>query len=436
MSNSGLIVKNKNSEEAIILKLKDVNTIGRGKDNDFILPSKPNIASLNHLNIEKIKIEDTGEYVFWLIDHSTHGTEVNNKIYRTRSVELKDGTYFKIGGYDYSFTFCKKIRPAEGTAERHDIQNIIQENKLNKEYIFMHDKVKDFCNNEINVIKGDIPILLTGETGTGKTLLAEHINKLSGREPFITVSAPNLTDTLLEDTLFGHVRGAYTTATGPRKGAFIKADGGTLFIDEIGSISEHIQSKLLTVISEKKFYPVGSDKPVKVNVRIITASNQPLKEKLIDALYRRIYGLKLELPPLREISSSIKQLANILLNKYAKKYGESFKVTLSPDAVQMLEEYHWPYNIADLDRMMHYLTCRYRGKLVTSDDLADRNDLFEMKDTSETKLDENITVKEYEKRKIIIALDKCSGNKEKASKLTGIPRSTLYRKIKDYDIVT
>jgi len=432
MSNSGIAIKNNKSKEIIILKLKDgLNTFGRGDNNDFILPETSEMASGTQFKIEK----HSGE--FFLINRSLHGTKIGKKVLKTAH-RLEDGDCFEVFSYDYSFIFYKRIRLAKKTKINLSVAEKRKNEELNQKYFFLHEKIEKLLEEKNEVIKSDYPILLVGETGTGKTLLAKHIHSLSERRKknFIKVSVPNVISTLFEDTLFGHVPGAFDGAKTHRDGAFKNADKGSIFLDEIGDINTEIQSKLLNVLQDKTFQQLGSDKDVKVDVRLIVASNQNLKEKLTDALYSRVAQVqhKIKIPPLRDMPEVIKPMSDFFIKKNIEKYGEDYKLTFSNDAIEMLEGYHWPYNIRELDSKIEYIMLIYKNKsVVTSKDLSKRDDLFE-EDFSETKIDENISVKEYEKRKIINALKKCSGNIEKASKFTDIPKSTLYRKIKDYGI--
>ena len=288
----------------------------------------------------------------------------------------------------------------------------------------------------------NISVLIEGRSGTGKELLARAIHNNSRRwdKPFRPVNCAGLTETLLESELFGHVKGAFTGAADDRKGLFEIADKGTLFLDEIGDMSPSSQAKLLRVIEDGVVIPVGSNKPIVADVRIISATNQNLpalieEKKFRQDLYFRIKGVNISLPSLRERAEDIPELIDYFLKEAAAEVGS--KVTgITEPAQAALVGYDWPGNVRQL-----------RNCIRTMVVLCDRDQL-DMQDvppeiTQRRQLTAGsrpapgpgaASLNEVEKKAIEETLAKTKGNREKAAKILGIGERTLYRKIKEYNL--
>jgi DNA-binding NtrC family response regulator len=290
----------------------------------------------------------------------------------------------------------------------------------------------------------NISVLIEGQSGTGKDLLARAIHNNSKRwnKPFKPVNCAGLTETLLESELFGHVKGAFTGAANDRKGLFEVANQGTLFLDEIGDMAPNSQAKLLRVIEDGIVIPVGSNKPINVDVRIISATNQNLQE-LIDQkkfrqdLYFRIKGVNISLPGLRERAEDIPVLIDYFLKEAVEEVGS--KVTgITEAAAAVLLKYEWPGNIRQLRNCIRTMVVMCdREKLDVIDippEIAKRPQLAAPRDTSGIKGDSDVSLNELEKQAIAETLAKTKGNREKAAKILGIGERTLYRKIKDYNL--
>ncbi len=288
----------------------------------------------------------------------------------------------------------------------------------------------------------DISVLIEGQSGTGKELLARAIHNNSQRagKPFKPVNCAGLTETLLESELFGHVKGAFTGAANDRKGLFEIADKGTLFLDEIGDMALNCQAKLLRVIEDGIVIPVGSNKSTVVDVRIITATNQNLpklmeEKKFREDLYFRIKGVNISLPALRDRAEDIPELAEYFLKEAAAEIGS--KVTGITDAAMMvLSNYDWPGNIRQLRNCI-------RTMVVMSD--HDRLDVSDIPSEIAQRLQlaagsrpaaglAGVSLNELEKQAIVDTLAKTKGNREKAARILGIGERTLYRKIKEYNL--
>lgn len=299
-------------------------------------------------------------------------------------------------------------------------------------------KIKEVFKIIEKVAPKDASVSITGESGTGKELVARAIHALSKRslQPFLPVNAGGLTETLLEVELFGHEVGAYTGSKGRRFGYFEACKNGTIFLDEIGEISHNMQVSLLRVLQEKRIVRVGGTEPVKVNARLITATNKNL-EKLVQKgtfrqdLYYRIKTVTIHLPPLRERRDDIKPLIEHFIKKYSNK-----DVDMSDEAMKLLLEYDYQGNIRELEHIIERALIFYENNIIRPDDLPPEvTGIGRTSDFSEIL---NLPWKEaksmVEKLYIENVLGKTNGNVTKASEKSGIDRSYLQKQIKKYGI--
>ncbi len=288
-------------------------------------------------------------------------------------------------------------------------------------------------------------VLILGESGTGKELIAKELHKRSSRNTgsFVSINCAALPETLLESELFGHVKGSFTGAFRDKPGLFQAAEGGTFFLDEVSETSPAIQVKLLRVLQEREVVPVGGSKPIKVDVRLISATNVDLYKAVEDGKFRRdlfyrLNVIQLELPPLRQRGQDILLLADYFLNKYCRRQGKSAK-TLSPEAREFLLSYRWPGNVRELENVMERAVVLSQGPAIEKNHLpADlfKNPTNAVPDQGQPQL-QSITsssLKDEEKQIILNVLQNCGGNKTKAAKKLGIHYATLYRKLKLYGI--
>ncbi len=281
----------------------------------------------------------------------------------------------------------------------------------------------------------DVPTtaLIFGESGTGKELVAEALHVL-GRfrnKPLVKVNCAALPDTLLESELFGHVRGAFTGAVRDKAGRFQKADGGTIFLDEIGDISPRMQLRLLRVLQEKEVERVGESTPTKVEVRVVAATNQNLAEKVRrgefrEDLYYRLKVVTVDLPPLRERMDDIPLLVDHFIDKFNKGLNKAVS-GLSEDVERLFGQYPWPGNVRELQHALEHAFVRCHQSIITLDHLPD--DIRSSGNSSSPAPSD-------EPQMIRKALRKTDGNKAKAARLLGMDRKTLYRKIERYRIAT
>lgn len=283
------------------------------------------------------------------------------------------------------------------------------------------------------VAKTDANVLITGENGTGKEMIAREIHRLSTRsnEVMISVDMGAVTETLFESELFGHVKGSFTDAKEDRAGKFEAANKGTLFLDEIGNLSYALQAKLLAALQNRKITRIGSNKPIDIDIRLISATNRNIQEMVEknnfreDLLYR-INTIHVELPPLRDRKEDIIPLAEFFLQKYLKKYGKE-NITLEASAKEKLMEYKWPGNIRELQHAVEKAVIMSEGKSIKTSD-------FLFKSVNNTFIDHSETLEDMEKQMIKVAIDRNSGNLSAVAQQLGITRQTLYNKMKKYDL--
>ena len=277
----------------------------------------------------------------------------------------------------------------------------------------------------------DANVLITGETGTGKELAAWILHKESLRKQnvFVHVDLGALPDTLFEAELFGHTRGAFTDAKEDHPGRFETASGGTLFLDEIGNLSFSLQAKILTTIQNKEIVRIGSNHPVPIDVRLISATNMPLYDLVDSSQFRkdllyRINTVEIQLPPLRERKEDIELLADFYLNLYSKQY-DKHNLRINGNAMQKLREYHWPGNIRELAHIFERAVVLCKSKILSPEDFVLRKKTSQSLPIEEPAL----KIEDYERKAISKALSNHYGNLSKAAEELGIARSTLYRKI-------
>lgn len=300
------------------------------------------------------------------------------------------------------------------------------------------------------VSKTDANILITGENGTGKEMLAREIHNLSHRasELMITVDMGAIAETLFESELFGHVKGAFTDAHVDRAGKFEVANGGTLFLDEIGNLPLHLQAKLLTVLQSNKIVRVGSNKQQDINIRLICATNRELDQMVEGGSFRedllyRINTIHVNIPALRERCEDIIPMGLIFLKQYASKYNKHIE-GFTPQAQQQMLSYRWPGNIRELQHTIEKATILCEGTLLTPDDLMlKRGKAGEFSDPLQPAVAEEgggkgaqeyATFEEMERAMIKSAMDRHQGNLSAIAEQLGVTRQTLYNKIKKYNL--
>jgi len=281
----------------------------------------------------------------------------------------------------------------------------------------------------------DANILILGENGTGKELVAREIHRLSSRSKdiFLSIDMGTITESLFESELFGYKKGAFTDAREDKTGRLVLANGGTLFLDEIGNLSQAMQAKLLTVIQNRELTPVGGSEPISIDVRLICATNRNVNEMVANNMFRedllyRINTIQIELPPLRSRGDDIILIANYYLQKYAEKYNKA-NLSFSSSTIELLLAYQWPGNVRELSHAVERAAIMCEGKIIPPTDL-----LLQKPGKSISLTDKPISLNEAEKIVITGALKRNKGNLSAVAKELGVGRQTLYRKIKDYGL--
>jgi len=322
-------------------------------------------------------------------------------------------------------------------------ENSILRRKLTRQYRF-HDiisknaKMQGALDLARRVANLRSTVLIQGESGTGKELVARAIHNSGDRasKPFIAINCAALTESLLETELFGHEKGAFTGANGQKKGKFEQADGGTIFLDEIGDISPKVQVELLRVLQERSFYRVGGSEEIQVDARVIAASHVNLQQavrdgKFRDDLYYRLNVVEVQIPPLRSRRDDIPLLANYFIDKLAHELGRNIN-GISESAMKTLMDYDWPGNVRELENALERAIVTSASNMIGQQDLAFIANADNGRKGWHAPTD--MALAEVEKQVIAATLERHQGNITETAEVLGIDRSTLYEKIKRYEI--
>ncbi len=361
------------------------------------------------------------------------------------------------GAYDYV------TKPIVDTEIKIVIERLIKQRQLQEENIKLKEQLSISRRERFHNIVGKsqkmqkiytlieaitqtrATVLIHGESGTGKRLIAHAIHKYNEQErdkPFIEVSCGALTETLLESELFGHVKGAFTGAIKDRVGRFELANGGTIFLDEIDAFSPALQVKLLRVLQEGEFERVGDTSTVKVDVRVIAATNQNLQDlisqgKFRTDLYYRLNIISIEVPPLRDRKEDIPLLVDEFIKKHAKHINKKIE-GISDEALSILMDYNWPGNIRELENVIERATILSKGTVITPLDFPDFLSIIEQEESLAT-VNNNLRLKDAlqspERELISRALESVGWNRNEAAKLLGINRTTLYKKMRKFGLL-
>lgn len=307
-------------------------------------------------------------------------------------------------------------------------------NREQKHIIGSSEALMKVMNVVRKVARTNANILITGENGSGKELIAREIHNQSVRksELMITVDLGSLSESLFESELFGHVKGAFTDAREERAGKFETANRGTLFLDEIGNLAIHLQAKMLAAIQNREIQRVGSNDPIPIDIRLVCATNKNLEKMVQEGLFRedllyRINTIHIEVPPLRERGNDILVLADFFLRKYASKY-EKHGLKINQAAQEKLLNYLWPGNIRELQHTMEKAVILNESSVLSPED-------FFLKPMVPPPLpDEHLTLEEMEKRMILSTLERNAGNLTRTAEKLGITRQTMYNKVRKYGL--
>ncbi len=389
---------------------------------DLMLPDEPGIEVLRRLRAERPDVE-----VIVLTAHGTVDTAL---------------AAMKLGAFDYLRKPCH-LQELELTLERaYERRRLGQENARLKEGLSLgtlgpeivgsgpaHDEL---CRLVAKVAASDSTVLVRGETGTGKELVARSIHRLSPRheEPFVVVDCAALHENLLQSELFGHEQGAFTGATKRKHGLFEAAHGGTVFLDEIGDVSPAVQAALLRVLESSSFRHVGGTQEVRVDVRLVAATNRGI-ERLADEgkfrrdLYFRLNAIKIELAPLRQRRNEIPTLAEHFVALHNARYGTHRRI--SPAASRILCGYAWPGNVRQLRHVVERALVLADGDTIAPGDLPP-----EVRESEQPSDRQALSLAELERRHIARVLAEVGGHRSRAAQLLGISERNLYRKIHEH----
>jgi DNA-binding NtrC family response regulator len=355
----------------------------------------------------------------------------------------------KLGAYDYitkPFDMEELILVADKAVAERSLRREVARLKLEIEgrydfgnIIGRSEAMRDVLALVTRISHSEVSVLITGESGTGKELVARaiHFNSARAARPFVAVNLAAVPATLIESELFGHKKGAFTDARADRVGLFAEADGGTIFLDEIGELALDLQAKLLRVLQEHEIRPLGSTRTQKVDVRVVAATNRDLEEMLREGsfredLYYRLNVIDVHLPPLRERPDDIIPLAEHFLANASAKHNPPRRYRLHPDAHRTLLAYRWPGNIRELQNVIERGLALCQGDEIGNDELP--NHVRERKDSDflSAAVARKMTLAELEREYIERVLEDESGNKTRAAQRLGLDRKTLYRKLEEY----
>ncbi len=310
--------------------------------------------------------------------------------------------------------------------------------------VLLNPAMRRLYDQAAKVAVGTINVLITGETGAGKELLAEAVHRGSRHRngPLVCINCAALSETLLESELFGHERGAFTGAAQAKVGLLEAGSGGTVFLDEVGEMSLNLQAKLLRAIEKGEITRVGATRPLKVDVRFVAATNRDLQEEVAlrrfrEDLYFRLGGITLEIPPLRDRTDEIPALVRLFLDRVAGQIGRP-PPTVSEAAMRLLQEYSWPGNVRELRNVVERAVLLATGGPIGPEHLPvekmSRGSVARAAEPAAASDATRLSLRQVERQTIIDALARCAGNQTRAAEMLGISRRTLCSRLRDYDV--
>ncbi len=375
-----------------------------------------------------------------ILDHSPKMTVIMVTAYGDVEMAVRaikaGATDFVLKPWENDKLLATLEKALQGKGIDQDAENTANRKLVKSNLIAESASMRQVLDTAERVAPTDANVIILGDNGTGKTQLARYIHDLShrGEKPFVCVDLGALSENLFESELFGHVKGAFTDARDDRAGRFEEAQGGTIFLDEIGNLPLALQSKLLTVIQERQVTRVGANKPVSVDVRLLCATNRDI-EKMVaqndfrqDLLYR-INTIELELPPLRERPDDIAPLAEYYLKEFRKKYNRPVTGIGTP-LLKKMQLYDWPGNIRELQHAIERAVILSQEKILQPDDMFLKNVSLDAEATSATAFD----LEDMEKNMILKALKRYNGNITDTARELGLSRAALYRRLEKYGL--
>ncbi len=420
----------------------DVRTAASGEDSLKIIPE-------NNIGVVLADIKMRGMDGIELLKRIKKLNESITVILMTAYGSIENAVdALKLGAYDYItkpfdeerllHTIRKAMEHYNLIRRNLDLERRIKEKEAIEGFVGESARIKRLVETIQLVANTDVTVLITGETGTGKDLTARMIHALSSRAnmPFVAVNCPAIPENILESELFGYKKGAFTGAMHDREGLFQTAGGGTIFLDEIGDISPVLQAKLLRVLQEKEIKPLGDTHTYKVDARIIASTNQNLEEKIKSGqfredLYYRLNVMEIFIPPLRERRDDIEPLSNYFLHKHLPKSNKKIK-GISKEAMDILMHYSFPGNVRELENIIERAIILERSTLITPESLPQSITMFQIETIEPGKIKTMDEInKEYAER----VVEMFGGNKSKAAEVLGISRTSLWRILKQEDLL-
>jgi DNA-binding NtrC family response regulator len=401
---------------------------------DLMMPGLSGIDVLREVASEKINVTSIVITAFASVQTAVEAMKLGAFDYITKPFDLEDIHIAIKRALDFSKLKEENFRLKRELKKKFDFRKIIGKSAQMQYVIKFIEKIADT----------DSTVLITGESGTGKELVAKtiHFNSSRSRKPFVPINCAAIPKDILESELFGHEKGAFTGAVSTRIGRFELANNGTLFLDEIGELDPSLQVKLLRVLQEKEFERVGSVKTIKVDARIVAATNRDLEkavkeEKFREDLYYRLNVIPLHLPPLRNMKEDIQLLIEHFMIEISKRKKKE-PPKISPEVMNYLVNYKWPGNVRELENLIERLIILNDGDLITPGDLPERLlDKGHMQEVvtrgnvlSSEGVNLNLMLDEIENKMILQALEISRGIKSKAASLLGLNRTTLIEKMK------
>lgn len=392
-------------ENARSLPVGDFMTLGKDTQCQIIL-AEENVSD-RHARIEK---KDSGYLIRDL--RSQTGTFVNDA--RIIEAYLQEGDCIRIGSLEFLFTSQNQTTQAFPIKSRNEVWN-------------------EELQSLGNVAKSEFPVLILGPTGTGKDVIAQALHECSRRSSgvFVSVNCSALSETLIESELFGHVKGSFTGAVSDRKGAFESARGGTLFLDEIGDLSYGLQAKLLRALENNEIRPVGADRNVKTDVRIVAATHQNLAQKIREGAFRADLYFRLNVVTITPPALTLRmEDFDGLLYSFARK----LRVRFSFAAIQQLKKHSWPGNIRELKNLVSRAAALFPQQSIEESHIEKLLDRTLLENSTDLPTNDIPVIKEIERQMIIKRLSANHGNQRRTAQDLGMPKSTLHDRLKYYSI--
>ncbi len=399
---------------------------------DYKLPDKTGMEILKEIKKINPEINFVMITAFGTIENAVKAMRLGADDYLAKPIDLEE----------LDLIIERIIEKKNLKSENQMLKSQLQDKFKISSIISYSPKMQEVVNLAVRVSESKATVLITGESGVGKEVLAKSIHYLSQRKdkPFIAVNIPALAPNLIESELFGHEKGSFTGAEKMKKGRFELADKGTIFLDEVGDIPVSLQVKLLRVLQEQQIERVGSTEKINIDVRIIAATNIDLEKKIKDGLFRedlfyRLNIVSINIPPLRERREDIFPLIDIFVMKYEKENNKG-KIEISKEVADLLMKYNYPGNVRELENIIERSVVLSRNNMITVNELP-----LQIKGFSEEKKsieinsgDLNEQIEVLEKKLIYDALKKTNGNQTQAGKLLGITERNLRYKLKKYNI--